>query len=74
MADEETEENDRERRRQMERERNRETEEEMERVDEEMNPEQTDQSDAATLPEDEEGEHDDVQGKHVEQGEEGDAS
>ncbi|WP_435179827.1 hypothetical protein [Halorussus sp. AFM4] len=74
MADEETEENDRERRRQMERERNRETEEELERVDEEMDPEQTDQSDAATLPDDEEGDHDRTQGRHVDQGEESDAS
>jgi hypothetical protein len=68
VADEETSKGESDRRKETEAECEREVEEEMECVDEEMDPEQTDQSDAATLPDDEEGDHERVQNEHVETG------
>ncbi|NHN57939.1 MULTISPECIES: hypothetical protein [Halorussus] len=72
MVDEETAEGETDRRDEMEAEREKEVEEEMERVDEEMDSEQTDQSDAAALPDDEEGDRDRVHGEHVGANEEND--
>jgi hypothetical protein len=66
MVDEETERGESNRRNEMQAERDEEVEEELERVDEEMDPKETEQSDAATLPDDEEGEHERKDDRHVE--------
>ena len=55
-------------------ERDEEVEEELERVDEEMDARETEQSDSTTLPDDEEADTDRKDGRHVETNEEGDSA
>ncbi|PSP55751.1 hypothetical protein BRC82_03975 [Halobacteriales archaeon QS_1_67_19] len=67
MVDEETANSKSDRRKEMAAEREREVEEELERVDEEMDPRETEQSDAATFPDEEDdGDGDRTDERHVE--------
>jgi hypothetical protein len=74
MVDGETAQGETNRRNEMQAERDEEVEGELARVDEEMDPKETEQSDAATLPDEEEGEHERKDDRHVETNESNDSA